>query len=276
MPRKLAGPLGKELMALGALGVQEAHPPGFKPRYRQPWDQGPTQRPPRQVLLKAWFDQKPPPARLGTLLGSVEPSWRECAEEDWSESWKQHFGVLHVSEELVVAPPWDAPPGALVMEPGMAFGTGNHPTTLACLRAVARYARPGHRLLDVGCGTGILALAGAKLGMTAVGVDIDPEAITEARRHADRNGLAAAVSFSVTPIEQVNGSFDLVVANLFAEVLSGMAPELLSRAAGPIALAGILEERAPPVRAAFASRPILEDHTDEGWVSLVIGGPCGP
>lgn len=273
VPRRIAAPLGKALMGLGALGVQEDLPPGQKPKFRQPWDTGPAPRPPRTVLLKAWFEQRPPTATLDALLDGREPSWRECAEEDWAESWKAHFQPVRLSDRLVIAPPWDAPDGALILEPGMAFGTGNHPTTLACLRAVDRYARPGQTLLDVGCGTGILALAGAKLGMTALGVDIDPDAVAEADRHAAHNRLSDRVRFATTPIAAVNGPFDLVVANLFAEVLAGMAPELLRCSAGPIALAGILAERADPVRAAFQSRPVLDDQTEEGWVSLVFGGP---
>jgi ribosomal protein L11 methyltransferase len=190
-------------------------------------------------------------------------------EEDWSENWKHHFRPVRISDRLVVAAPWHNVPDALVIEPGNAFGTGEHPTTRACLRAVDRHARPGATLLDVGCGSGVLALAGAKLGMRARGIDIDPDAIAAAREAAVANHLD--VQFDTTPLAEVEGRWDLVVANVYAEVLVAMAPDLLRLAAGPIALAGILAERAHLVRAAFASRPCVLDEEEEGWVSLEFG-----
>jgi ribosomal protein L11 methyltransferase len=156
-----------------------------------------------------------------------------------------------------------------VIEPGYAFGTGEHPTTRACLRAVDRYAKPGETLLDVGCGSGILALAGARLGMQARGIDIDPEAVRAAKEAAALNGLD--VPFDTTPIERVEGQWDLVVANLFAEVLAALAPEIRRVARGPIAMAGILADRADLVRAAYAGRPVWTDATAEGWTEIVVG-----
>jgi ribosomal protein L11 methyltransferase len=108
--------------------------------------------------------------------------------------------------------------------------------------------------------------------MHARGVDIDPEAVRAAREAAALNGLE--VPFDTTPIEQVEGRYDLVVANLFAEVLVALAPELLRCAAGPISLAGILADRADMVREAFRSRPVISDETAEGWTSLVYGPPA--
>ncbi|MDP2312797.1 MAG: 50S ribosomal protein L11 methyltransferase [Pseudomonadota bacterium] len=274
LPRPAVAPVGRALLGLGATGLQEDLPAGVTPKFRQPWDTGPMPRAPKKVRLRAWFDARPTEdAVAGALAGwaAEDPEWAEQAEEDWAEDWKRNFQPVTISERLVVAAPWHDLPGALIIEPGNAFGTGEHPTTRACLRAVDRFARPGGTLLDVGCGSGILALAGAKLGMVARGTDIDPDAVVAALAAARQNGLD--VAFDTTPIADVEGRYDLVVANLFAEVLVALAPDLLRVSAGPIALAGILADRADTVRAAFASRPVLDDTTEEGWVSLWYGGP---
>lgn len=272
LPRVAVAPVTRALVAIGATGTQEELPPGVKPVFRQPWDKGPAPRAPRRVLLRAWFATRPPESAVAAALGgwqTDDPTWGTEAEQDWAEDWKKHFQPVRISDRLVIAAPWHGVPDALVIEPGNAFGTGEHPTTRACLRAVDTFARPGATLLDVGCGSGILALAGAKLGMAAHGVDIDPDAVGAAREAASRNGLA--VTFDTTPIERVAGPYDLVVANLFAEVLVALAPEILRVSGGHLALAGILADRADTVRHAFASRPVLEDRTEEGWVSLWYG-----
>jgi len=274
LPRPAVSPVSRALLALGATGLQEDLPPGVTPKFRQPWDTGPQPRPPKKVRLRAWFDDRPSDDAVARALEgwSVEDAeWVVQAEEDWEEDWKRNFQPVVISERLTVAAPWHDVPNALMIEPGNAFGTGEHPTTRACLRAVDRFARPGETLLDVGCGSGILALAGAKLGMRARGVDIDPDAVASALDAARENRLD--VAFDTTPIDGVTGTYDLVVANLFAEVLVALAPELLRVSSGPIALAGILADRADRVREAFAARLVLDDTTEEGWVSLWYGGP---
>lgn len=274
LPRPLVAATSRALLELGATGLQEDQPPGHTPKFRQPWDKGPGPRPPRQVLLRAWFERRPEDAAVAAALAGRalgEPAWGRQEEEDWNEGWREHFRPVEVSERLVVAAPWHGVEGAVLIEPGNAFGTGDHPTTRACLGAIDRLARPGGTLLDVGCGSGILALAGAKLGMTAWGVDNDPDAVRAAQEAAARNGLD--VRFDGTPLEDVEGPFDLVVANLYAEVLAELAPELLRVSRGPLALAGILEDRAHLVRTAFASRRCLRDVAGEGWVALEYDGP---
>ncbi len=276
LPRPAVAPVSRALLALGATGLQEDLPPDVTPKFRQPWDKGPAPRPPKKVRLRAWFDARPDDDAVARALAgwtAEDLEWAEQAEEDWAEDWKQHFQPVRISDRLVVAAPWHGVPDALVIEPGNAFGTGEHPTTRSCLHAIERFARPGATLLDVGCGSGILALAGAKLGMVAHGVDIDPDAVVSAREAARTNKLAA--TFDTTPIERVEGRHDLVVANLFAEVLVALAPEILRVSAGPIALAGILADRADPVRAAFASRAVVEDREEAGWVSLWYAAPAG-
>jgi ribosomal protein L11 methyltransferase len=279
LPRPAVGPVGRALLAAGAIGLQEDLPADVIPRFRQPWDRGAPPRPPKQVRLRAWFEVRPAEATVTAALAgwpAGDPEWVVQAEEDWAEDWKRNFQPVHISERLVVAAPWHELPAptranTVFIEPGNAFGTGEHPTTRACLRAIDTFARPGATLLDVGCGSGILALAGAKLGMVVRGVDVDPDSVTAAADAARANDLPAA--FDVTPIAALTGPYDVVVANLFAEVLVELAPDILRVSAGPIALAGILVERAEMVRVAFAARPVLEDSVEEGWVSLRYGAP---
>jgi ribosomal protein L11 methyltransferase len=275
LPRPAVAPVSRKLVTAGATGLQEDLVPGTKPVYRQPWDKGPAPRPPRKVRLRAWFDVRPDDSVVTEAVAgwpAEDLEWTLQAEEDWSEGWKQHFQPVRISDRLVVAAPWHGVDGALVIEPGNAFGTGEHVTTRSCLRAIDRLAQPGGTLLDVGCGSGILALAAAKLGMRAEGVDIDPDAVVAARDAAVLNALDAR--FDTRPIQDVSGPYDLVVANLFAEVLAALAPDILRVAAGPIALAGILADRADLVRTAFAARPVLADVEEEGWVALWYGGPA--
>ncbi|MEN9787435.1 MAG: hypothetical protein RLZZ299_2699 [Pseudomonadota bacterium] len=272
LARPAIAPVSARLRALGSVGVQEDVPEGVEVRYRQPWDKGPMPRAPRQVRLRAWFEAPLSDADVAGALDGwahADLAWDVQAEEDWANGWKAHFQPVRVSERLVIAAPWHEVPGALVIEPGNAFGTGEHHTTRACLRAVDRYAAAGATLLDVGCGSGILALAGAKLGMVVRGIDIDPEAVRAAREACVQNGLEAR--FDTTPVEALEGSYDLVVANLFAEVLVALAPHIRRLAHGPIAMAGILADRADLVRAAYAGRPVWLDATEEGWTEIVVG-----
>lgn len=271
LPRRARPAVGKALLALGATGLQEELPPEAPRQFRQPWDKGRGPKPPPDVMLVAWFDTRPDDAAVRRAVGGRTVEWAEEAEADWAEGWKAAFQPVHISERLVVAAPWHGVDGAVLIEPGLAFGTGDHPTTRACLRAVDQFATPGATLLDAGCGSGILALAGAKLGMRAEGVDIDADAVRSAQEAAALNGLDAV--FSTTPIGALTGPYELVVANLFAEVLVALSADLLRLSGGPIAMAGILADRADLVRAAFASRPVLVDEAEGDWVTFWVGGP---
>jgi ribosomal protein L11 methyltransferase len=266
LPRKEAGAAALQLVRMGATGVQEDYPPGHTPRFRQPWDKGPPPKKPRNVLLRAWFLERP--SSLGVLesMALQAPTWEVQDAQDWEEGWKKNFDTLVISERLTITPPWKPVPGAVIIEPGNAFGTGDHPTTRACLRAIDRYARPGATLLDVGCGSGILALAAARLGMVAQGVDIDPDAVRAAQQAAVENGLD--VAFSTTDVADIAGPFDWVVANLYAEVLAELAPQLL-RLSRQFSFAGILADRAHLVREAFAELGKPEEELETDWVSMI-------
>lgn len=266
VPRTRVNALAKVAFAHGSTGVQEDEAPGSPRTFRQPWD---TEDPPLPMfcMFRAWFPPEAADAAEEALADAGEIERLVVREEDWAESWKKHHHRVEISPRLAVSPPWEALPGDLIIKPGQAFGTGDHPTTLACLGGIAKLADECSACLDVGCGSGVLALAAAKLGLHAVGIDIEPPAIASAREAAHENGLAA--EFSLTPLEDVQGSFDLVVANLYAEVLATMAPDILRLASRHVVLAGILADRADHVVAALSPPLAVVSETRSGdWVSL--------
>lgn len=267
------------LFALGATGVQEDWMPGEAPPPRQPWDDGPPAREPDRCLLIAWFedpDRAAIEAALRPLAGPVRPAWSTVEEVDWDEAWKARFPPIVVSPRLTVAPPWDAPPGALVIDPGQGFGTGQHPTTRQALAALDALLAPGHgarTALDVGCGSGILALAAARLGLSVRGIDVEEAAVREAAANAARNGLAAR--FDTTPVAAIDAPADLVLANLHAELVRALGPDLVRLTGRWLVVAGILEEREVVVHEALAGLTPIARACEEGWVCLVFraGGP---
>ncbi len=269
LPRAWLDQASARLFALGAAGLQESWVPGTAPPIRQPWDPPERTEEADPLLLIAWFED-PDVTRLTIALEDlpVEPRWKHVEEADWESTYRAAFGPLEISPRLTIAPPWNAPPGALVIEPGQGFGTGHHPTTRQALQAVDRICDEGPRtLLDVGTGSGILALAAARRGLAATGIDVDPAAIRDAERQAARNGLSA--TFSTTPLGQVPGVYDVVVANVHAEALVALRPALLARTGGWLILAGILDDREEGVRSAFDGFVELadRDHTS-GWICL--------
>ena len=206
-------------------------------------------------------------------------------DEDWGESWKKGLGPLAVGRAFV-RPSWvDAPvpPGMaeIVLDPGMAFGTGTHPTTALCLAALSQLlaARPGASVLDVGTGSGLLAIAARKLGAGRVAAnDVDPVAVEVARENAERNG--AALELTAAPIEAIDGPFDLVVANILANTLVELAPAIAARVVpgGRVLLAGILVPQEDDVRAAYVAlglRPVPGGDARQGeWSLLALERPA--
>jgi len=194
-------------------------------------------------------------------------------DEDWVRLTQSQFQPLQITDRLWVVPSWHQPPDAdainIVLDPGVAFGTGAHPTTRLCLRWLAGTVTPGVDVLDYGCGSGILAIAAMKLGAgSARGIDIDPQALDAARDNARRNGVditfATAESVVVAPAR-------IVVANILANPLTVLAPLLarLTRPGGNIALAGILADQWQKVHAAYAADfDMRPEATDDGWVLL--------
>ncbi|MCL2829921.1 MAG: 50S ribosomal protein L11 methyltransferase [Betaproteobacteria bacterium] len=195
------------------------------------------------------------------------------AEKDWVRTTQAQFEPIRISDRLWIVPSWHEPPDPqainLILDPGMAFGTGTHPTTRLCLEWLEQAIRPGFSFLDYGCGSGILALAAARLGAERVcGADIDPQALTAARNNAVANGVVAQFTDAARPLR---GAFDLVAANILSNPLRLLAPALCARlrSGGQLALSGILEAQAEELIACYAPFLPLEIFaTREGWVCL--------
>jgi len=210
-----------------------------------------------------------------------EPLLRELAEANWAEAWKEHFAPLEIGERWWVVPAWidplgvDLPPGARVirLDPGMAFGTGLHPTTQLCLVALETAVQPGAAVLDVGTGSGILAIGAARLGARRVlGVDIDAKAVEIAAANAALNGVAIElVAGSVELIGEER--FDVTVANILAGTIIELARALAARVrpGGRLIVSGILAEQAEAVRGALEATGLnLSSELASGdWVALV-------
>lgn len=200
-------------------------------------------------------------------------------EQNWVQLTQAQFDPIRISDRLWIVPSWhDAPDPAaisLILDPGMAFGTGSHPTTRLCLEWLERNIEPGNTLLDYGCGSGILAIAGAKLGADkVVGVDIDPQAVVAAQANAERNEVSARFDDSA---HKLDGTFDRVVANILSNPLRALAPAICAHVApgGRLALSGILEEQAEELIAIYEPwiRLAIAD-TREGWVCLAGEKAC--
>jgi len=212
---------------------------------------------------------------------------RTVAEADWAEAWKTHVPVLRVGDHIVIRPTWRrhrARPGdvIIVLDPGMAFGTGLHPTTRLCLAALERAAGRGElegvRVLDVGCGSGILAITAARLGARLVfGLDTDPIAVESTGVNARRNRLARRVMTRRGSVPSDEGPFDVVAANLIASLLVELAPRLRDelRPGGLLLASGIFDDREAEVRDAFAGAGLeVTDRASEGdWVALEARRP---
>ena len=211
-----------------------------------------------------------------------ELTTRLVHEADWAEAWKAHFPVLRVGRRIVIKPTWrrhraSADDVVLALDPGMAFGTGLHPTTRLCLAALDELAERGTvdraRVLDVGCGSGILAIAAAKLGAASVlGVDTDPIAIEATIANSGRNRLSGRIAARHGSLPSGEAPFDVVLANLIASVLIALARELRDelRVGGTLLASGIFVDREDEVRDAFGGAGLeVTGRSVEGeWVAL--------
>jgi ribosomal protein L11 methyltransferase len=226
-----------------------------------------------------------------------EISARRLAEEDWASAWKEYFHVSHLGRRTVIRPTWrEYQPrrGEVVidLDPGMAFGTGLHPTTRNCVLALEESVRPGDRVLDVGSGSGILSLAAVKLGASQVlALDVTPVAVESTLANAAANGLSEAIDVRLATLEggagepfsplspdvvvlsREIGTFDVVVANIIARVIAQLAPSLLgaTRPGGTLIASGIIAERRheaeEPLRAAGLTQ--IQDLIEGDWITLV-------
>jgi ribosomal protein L11 methyltransferase len=274
-------PLEDWLFAHGALSVtleDEADQPLLEP--------GPGETPLWDaVRLTALFAGH---EDLAPLLGEVPPELCThapaaavpVADREWTRVWEDQFHPLQMGERLWICPSWTPPPNPeainILLDPGLAFGTGTHPTTAMCLRALDADLPPSKRVVDYGCGSGILGIAAARLGATAVlGVDNDPQAITASRDNARRNEVPDAAFPVVLPQDDLVGTWresaDWVVANILAGPLVALAPVLTSlmTPGGRLLLAGLLVDQAEAIIEAYAPEVALSvaDQQEE-WVLL--------
>ena len=243
-----------------------------------------------EVLLRTYMTstatQKRARIEIGVkLVGSLRPIGglcvREIAETDWQEAWKDQFTLLRVGRRLVIKPPWipyQARDGELVLEidPGLAFGTGHHPTTQMALEELERQAPTGMRVLDLGTGSGVLTIAAIKLGAERVAaLDVDSTAVTMARRAFRANKMSDRVSLgrgtlphSLVPV----GTFHLAIANISAKAVSNLAPELhrCLRTGGTLVTGGFLHKQEEQVRESLVEVGFRlgNRYTMEDWVTL--------
>ncbi len=253
-------------------------------------ESGETLDPARAFTVRAFFspDDRAGVARaeqalwhLAQLRSMSDPRTRELAEEDWAEAWKKHYTILHIGKSLVIKPSWleYAPqPNEIIVEldPGMAFGTGLHPTTRLCMVALEERAQPGMRMIDVGAGSGVLSITGAKLGARDIlALDLDPIAVETAARNVAINHAENIVRVERGSIDAHShcNLFDLACINILAEVICELAPAVASalRPGGIVIASGILDFKADDVVDALREVGIetIEKKQEEDWVTLI-------
>lgn len=270
-----------------AIGLQDAHDdPVFEP------ERGTTPLWEDTILTGLYDDLE----GVESMLERIEAAWSEqmpgepcptieyelLADRDWEREWMDDFTPLRMGQRLWIVPSWHEPPEAdavnLILDPGLAFGTGTHPTTALCLEWLDGLAVAGHlaeqQVLDVGCGSGILAIAALKLGAShADATDIDPQALQASRDNAERNAIAESDLNLYYP-EQLSdgGHYPIVIANILAGPLVELAPMIAGHVApgGRVALSGILANQADDVYEAYAAQGLIMDEPviREGWVRL--------
>lgn len=287
--REQAESLSDVLMELGALSVSvedaDEGTPAEKPMFGEPgmpvevraWDNSRV-----IALTESTADHAALVKEAAAAIGiapemSLPFTTRPLADQDWVRLTQSQFDPIRIGRNICVVPSWhDAPdPNALILEldPGLAFGTGSHPTTCLCMEWLEDHALEGKSVLDYGCGSGILAIVAKKLGAGEVlGVDIDPQAVEAAQFNAERNHCEIALFVPETFTEQHGqDQFDVVVANILAGPLRLLAPVLSQRVklGGSLVLSGVLAEQASDVIAAYAPAIALSIVAErEGWVAL--------
>ena len=266
------------LIANGALGcaVAEMERPGRRPR--------------EIVTLEAYF-----PRIRASRVDALRKRLRESAmlaggargrapqmiiDPGWATMWQERFKPFPVGERFLIVPPWDQRTirgrVSIAIRPGLGFGTGHHPSTAGALRAIESVLAeqpPRVSALDVGTGSGILAFAMASGGMRVTAIDVDRQALQNARENAALNLVRRKIRFSSTPLEKVSGRFDLITANILSSVLVAMASALTRRLKprGRLILGGILASEVRHVLPAYRALRVIANQRSRGWATLVLG-----
>lgn len=230
------------------------------------------------ALFESDVDEANLLTHLELLVGGPLPEHQleHIEDQDWERSWMDNFHPMRFGQRLWIVPSWHAAPEPdavnLLLDPGLAFGTGTHPTTALCLEWLDAQPLDGMQVLDFGCGSGILAIAALLLGAEhAVGTDIDVQALEASRDNAGRNGIGPARFPLYLPEQLPQGQADVVVANILAGPLVALAPRIIERVkpGGRLALSGILLEQAEEVRSAYTSQFDLDPTAEkDGWVRI--------
>ncbi len=254
------------------------------------WDE--VDLPPAQnLILRAYFPDDDhavtTKSQLEAALGHMrrlypmpEPVYRLLREDDWAQAWKAHYQPLRIGKRLLIRPRWiDVVPAAgdivIALDPGMAFGTGTHPTTQLCLQALERVIQPGQVALDLGCGSGILSIAAVKLGARQLlALDIDAIAVAATRDNAIYNNVAKRITAQQGSLDSVRSAarrFDLLIVNILARVIIQLAAQGLGeivRPGGTALFSGIINEQADEVAAALerAGLSIVAQQRQGDWL----------
>lgn len=238
------------------------------------------------VMVTGFFDRSPDIAEVtgavgkslsiyGFSLDAVRSlSERIVEETDWLAEWKRHWRATEVGP-FVIAPPWatvEADDKTVIrIEPNMAFGTGTHETTQLCLRALSKHYRPGQTVLDVGTGTGILAIAAANLGATTIlALDTDADSVRIARENAVANGVGGQIIFLNNAIDNSTAAFDFICANLTLDVIVPILPLLVEKCRGILLLSGILTEQREVIAAELSKFQVsnLQSEAAGEWIAI--------
>jgi ribosomal protein L11 methyltransferase len=231
------------------------------------------------IIIEKVCDQTKQLVHLGILVTIAVDI---VDEADWADVWKTYFNVTRITERIVIKPDWkdhDPDPSDIVihLDPGMAFGTGTHPTTSMCIRLIERFLVPGFQFLDVGTGSGILMIAAAKLGAKHLtGIDTDKIAVEISQKNLEKNEVSAPLyTLACTTLDQTpDNTYELIAANIIAQVIVDVMPDLERRMAknGIAILSGIIQERKPDVIAALKAchLNIIHEINEGDWVALAV------
>jgi ribosomal protein L11 methyltransferase len=267
--------LSDALEECGAISVSIEHVDSGSVWVESDWNEQPVWQRSRVTALF------PEHADVNQLLGQLRqfgveppvPATHLLADEDWESSWKENYHPLQISTRLWICPSWRAPPDPaavnVILDPGMAFGTGDHPTTALCLEWLAEQDLSNKDVIDYGCGSGILSIAALKLGArSALGVDIDPQALDVSRRNTELNGVGERFTAYLPDALPAHVGADIVIANILARPLAELAPHLMARVrpGGRLALSGLLREQEDMVRPHYEAQCSFERRRRGEWL----------